>query len=428
MTPPGLFTRLFQRLGSPVPAVTAAVSPVKLVRKKARTVLIAWEMGGGSGHIQRLTPLASALAAQGHRLVFAFRDKPQGGSFAKAFPGALVVQAPRWQKDPNQTHPQQGMAATYPDMLLRLGYSSAEILTPLVRLWHNLYKQVDPALILCDHSPTAVLAAGGRIPVVHIGSGFAIPPVGLPFRVLHAPTASGAREREAQVLETIRGTQTALGGISVESVPQMLGLAENFACCLPELDPYRSVRPVPALGPVQSLPKPLPAVEGGEFLFGYLTGQDARVPAVLGSLAKAKIQAGIYVRHPTEECYAAIAGEGNTVTLYDAPQPLNEAMAKAVAVLHHGGVATTEAALAMGRPQFIFPRHLEQTLTADAVVELGCGLNLRREKLAPGDVIDRALKRSTLTRKASVVAERLGGRSVIDVSAMIVQRCDEYLA
>lgn len=402
-------------------------SPEKPIRKKARTVLIAWEMGGGSGHIQRLTPLASALAAQGHRLVFAFRDKPQGGSFAKAFPGALVVQAPRWQKDPRQPHEPQGMAATYPDMLLRLGYSSAEILTPLVRLWQNLYKQVEPALILCDHSPTAVLAAGGRIPVVHIGSGFAIPPVGLPFHVLHAPTSPGSREREAQVLEAIRGAQTAVGGASVETVTELLGFAENFACCLPELDPYRSVRPVTAFGPVQRLPKLQPAVEGGAFLFGYLTGQDARVPAVLGSLAKAKIQAGIYVRHPTEECYAAIEGEGSTVTLYDSPQPLNEAMAKAFAVLHHGGVATTETALAMGRPQFIFPRHLEQTLTADAVVELGCGVNLRRGRSDPGSVISQALKRNAFERKTATVAARIAERPANDVANMVVDACLRHL-
>lgn len=427
MNQPGIFAQLFNRLGSHGQPDETTAAPEKSVVRKPKTILVAWEMGGGTGHIQRLTPIACALAAHGHRLVFAFRDKPQVESFAKAFPGALVVQAPRWQKSPNQTHEQQGIAATYPDMLLRLGYSSAEILTPLVRLWQNLYKQVGPALILCDHSPTAVLAAGGRIPVVHIGSGFAVPPVGLPFRVLHAPTAPGIREREAQVLETIRGTQAALGGTGLESVAQLLGFAENFACCLPEVDPYRSVRPTPAIGPVHCLPKPQPVVEGGEFLFGYLTGQDARVPVVLETLAKAKVRAGIYVRHPTEECYAAVEGEGSTVTIYDSQQPQNEAMAKAVAILHHGGVATTEAALAMGRPQFIFPRHLEQILTADAIAELGCGLNLRREKQDPGSAISRAIKRRTFDRKVSAVAVRIDERTSRDVCAEVVAGCLRHL-
>jgi len=405
-----------------------ANAPARPARSKARTVLVVWEAGGGTGHIQRLTPVASALAAQGYRVVFAFRDKPQGGAFAKAFPDALVVQAPRWQKNPATWVEPKGMAATYPDMLLRLGYSSAEILTPLVRLWHRLYAQVEPALILCDHSPTAVLAAGGRIPVIHIGSGFAMPPVGLPFKVLHAPTSAGTREREAAVLEVIRTTQAAVGGVAPESVTQLLGFAENLACCLPEVDPYRSVRPTPALGPVQPLPKPQPVVEGGEFLFGYLTGQDKRVPMVLQSLAKAKISAGIFVRHPTEECLAAVDGEDGTVTLYDSPQNLTEALGKASAILHHGGVATTETALATGRPQFLLPRHLEQNLTANAVAELGCGLNLVKEKQDPGAAISRALKRRAFDRKAGTLATQIEGRPAADVAGVVVNACLKHLA
>ena len=37
-------------------------------------IFIAWELGGGMGHIQRLYPVAKGLRARGHEVVFAVRD------------------------------------------------------------------------------------------------------------------------------------------------------------------------------------------------------------------------------------------------------------------------------------------------------------------------------------------------------------------
>jgi UDP:flavonoid glycosyltransferase YjiC (YdhE family) len=40
-------------------------------------------------------------------------------------------------------------------------------------------------------------------------------------------------------------------------------------------------------------------------------------------------------------------------------------------VIHHGGVGTCETLLGLGRPQFIFPRHVEQRLNAKILVASG---------------------------------------------------------
>ena len=38
------------------------------------TVLVAWELGGGMGHVARLLPVARELAAQGHRAIFVVKN------------------------------------------------------------------------------------------------------------------------------------------------------------------------------------------------------------------------------------------------------------------------------------------------------------------------------------------------------------------
>ena len=37
-------------------------------------VLVAWELGAGYGHIERIAPVAGRLRARGHTLAYAFRD------------------------------------------------------------------------------------------------------------------------------------------------------------------------------------------------------------------------------------------------------------------------------------------------------------------------------------------------------------------
>lgn len=392
--------------------------------KSQRTVLVAWELGGGLGHIQRLRPIAANLSEHGYLLSFVFRNIDAAVAVQHEFPESSIVQAPHWRRDLTLPPEQSGMAHSYADVLYRCGYSSKDKLRILVQAWKLLLNRINPSVVLCDHSPTAVLAAAGRIPVVHIGSGFATPPVGRPFRVLHGANAQGACEREAQVLSSIHTVQTESGAPLLGDVNQLLGFADNITCSLPELDPYRAHRAEAAGGPTQLLPKPHPIARDG-FLFGYLTAEDKRVPSLLQSLANARITARVYVRRCTPECVAAVAN--SSITLYESPQNMTEALQNASAVLHHGGLSTAETAMAMGRPQFLLPRHLEQLLTANSIASLGCGLNLLRQKRDAGEIISRAIARGAYRREAALVAERIASRPPSQTSERILELCLKHL-
>ena len=187
---------------------------------------------------------------------------------------------------------------------------------------------------------------------------------------------------------------------------------------------YRTTREQPALGPMQTLPKPLPPGERA-FVFGYLAADDARVEPLLTKLMKASVPCCMYIRQAPPGWQEMT--EGSSVKLFDAPQKLPEALTAASAVLHHGGLSTTEIALAAGRPQLIFPRYLEQVLTADAVARMDCGMNLMRESGDPISAIQRALKGSKLRKSAEAAAERLGSTAPVDVAKLIPGRCHFHL-
>lgn len=392
-----------------------------------RTVVIAWEHGAGMGHIHLLAPIATALAGQVFRLVFVLRSLDGTDALAGAMPQPIFRRAPRWRSAPDPPGTPPSLAANYADVLLRCGYDSPDSLRPIVGAWRKILDDVQPSLLLCDHSPGAILAAAGRVPIVNIGTGFSTPPVGQAFFPLFPPALAGAAEREAQVLAAIHDVQTHFGGPSPKTVSGLLGFAENFTCCLPELDPYRSVRPEPALGPVQTLPAfHAQTPSAVPFIFGYLNRQDHRIADMLRSLVRSRISCGIYIRHRRPEWEQLVAG--STVRLYDEPQSLPTILPTATAVLHHGGLATAETALAAGRPQFLLPFHLEQLLTSDAVQRAGCGLNLSRH---PGDVgaqIRAALADGTMAVSAAVMAWQIAARPQADAKARIVAACRRHLS
>jgi hypothetical protein len=82
-----------------------------------KTVLFAWELGGGLGHLYQFEPLARRLRARGYRLVYALRDLSQ----ARALLGhasAELWQAPLWMAA------RRGDLApiSYAEMLMQFGY------------------------------------------------------------------------------------------------------------------------------------------------------------------------------------------------------------------------------------------------------------------------------------------------------------------
>ena len=56
-------------------------------------ILFAWELGGGIGYVDRLSQVATALAAEGHEPVFVVRDLIGTADFFARKPW-IVMQAP----------------------------------------------------------------------------------------------------------------------------------------------------------------------------------------------------------------------------------------------------------------------------------------------------------------------------------------------
>lgn len=383
------------------------------------TVLLAWEMGGGLSHVQTLRRLGKILAQRGARPVLALKNV-QGARTLLDGEGLDVLPAPRFDPMP-WTRPEPFLATSFSDVLAWTGWAWPERLRARVGAWDKLLDYLRPKLVVCEYAPGLTLAAAGRYPVIEVGSGFTLPPVTGPTfpRLLDGPSQVPSEE---VVLAAVLQVQRERGRPEPATLPAAFAGSERFLTVLPEMDPYRPVRPTGHLGPLEELPPPSPPPATPSF-FAYLNGEAHAVDFAVAGLAAIGVPGAVYLRNFPHERRERLRAKG--VVIEDRPVPLPEALARAQVIVHHGGVKTSQMALAAGRPQVVFPEHLEQTINACLLDRLGVVV-CPRGKVGPaeaGAALRRALEDLALGERARRLASDIQTRGPWGSLGALVSRC-----
>lgn len=335
-----------------------------------KTVLFAWELGGGLGHLYQFEPLARRLRARGYRLVYALRDLSQ----ARALLGPTVAQL--WQAPVWLAARRDDLApVSYAEMLMQFGYLDSVALGGLVEGWRTIYRQVRPDLLLVSHAPTALLAARG-LPgrCALLDTGFGAPPRQTPLPAMRwwqAVSAARLHHSETRVLATINNILTARGLAPLAGLAELFDVDERFLCTCAELDHYPA-RDAGARywGPLFTLDAgqdpQWPAVDGPK-VFVYADLPAAPMTALLEGVSNSRCCALVYA--PT---YTVRGKLGAHIQLVREAQNIAAVRAQCAAVICHGS-GLSAAALLAARPVLLLPRHLEQYLVGQRLRQLGAG-------------------------------------------------------
>ncbi len=366
-----------------------------------KTVLFAWELGEGLGHLPPLKAIAKALTQEGAKAIFALRD-PVLTRTVLADIGSAILPAPFW---PTPTVPPVS-SGTYADILIANGYASPANICALVRAWDEILDLAKPDLIVCEHAPGAALAALGRIPVAFVGNGFVVPPADGPeFPPYEA--AKGETGRQRPVFAAIQGAFEALGRKAPQTICEPFRGAFRGIYVFPELDTYRQVRREPVLGPIEPMPR-LCEPPAKRRLFAYSAADYALADELMRGLMDIGAQAGAYFRGSLGSRAAVLRSRG--VTVYDDAPSLLTVLPEAGVVFSHGGTGLTNAALAAGRPHIVNPRHFEALMTARRLEELNVGITMqafeaKRFREAVNRANDDATMRDAALKKGAAAQE-----------------------
>ena len=360
-------------------------------------ILFAWELGGGTGYVDRLSQVATALSADGHEPVFVVRDLIGTAEFFAGKPW-IVMQAPMAVGLLHPTQP-NFVPGSYADLLAVNNFANAEHLFRLAHAWHMLFLALQPALIVAEYAPVATLAAYGRIPTIAMGHGYIMPPPVLGEFPIFDPAAQRFAPGE-KIIEAVQSVQQRLGGPIADTVPQVIGGTRHFVTAFAETDPYVGFRIQPDAGPLESMPPPV-APAGPVSFYAYLSATHPQLRMILQSLVECGLPGATYIKRITPEMRQYL-GE-RKVHVFERAPPLGEVTRGAHIIVHHGGAATLAASMGAGRPQMLWPEVADQQVSANTIDRLGVSVHARRRltsaaqaaramrELAQGDAPSRAL-------------------------------------
>jgi UDP:flavonoid glycosyltransferase YjiC (YdhE family) len=266
---------------------------------------------------------------------------------------------------------------TFAHILHNSGFHDPAALADRVAAWRAVFDAERPDLILCEHSPTALVAARGFPTIrVVIGTGFTCPPALAPLPCLRRWVQHDPEElaRDEQiVLGTVNHVLHADGQPPAPTLARLFMDADALVLrTLPELDHYPA-RPGCRYAGVW-------ANDRGNDL-GWLTDRRPRVFAYLKPtagigevLAAVGRVGGEVVAHvPGLAAADATTARAAGVRLLDQPADIRIAGGECDLAVLNGTHGTTVGVLLAGKPVVQVPIYLEQVLVALRTVALGAG-------------------------------------------------------
>lgn len=378
-------------------------------------VLLAWELGLGFGHVQRLIAIADALASANHIPVLALKSLA-GPSELLVGSRYTLLQAPVW---PELLIRAGGVANRLSGIMTATGMAIPSALLLMTQAWQNILDVYQIDLVVADHSPTVCLATYSNCPTLIVGNAYTVPP-------LIAPTV----EEEA-LLDIIQFVQNQRKKPIPTSVSDIYGKAKRLVLTFPELDPHQALREDPVVGPAEMPSGPIVFrndIKNGPKLFAYLAAEYSWTETILSGLASRGISIEAFVRGATPELTQRLQSKG--VHVFLTPPTLVERLAECSAILHHGGAGTAESALIAGRPQILLPRYVEQELTAQLLENLSVGVTpagrLNGNQFT--ELVREVLHDSAKRHLAQELAASVVSRGPWEGIKHVVETCEELLA
>ncbi len=354
-----------------------------------KRILIAWELGGGLGHLMRAAAFTRAWAAQGVRTAVCLAELADS-PWASWAADAWIFQSPLGsRKPPNFAGP-----ANFGELLYGCGYHDGNQLSALVTAWNHLLEMLEPQLLLADHAPAAQLAARiYGIPTVRVGSGFFAPPPGLTtprYRTWEPASVERMQASEARVLANINAILVACGVAPADSLAAALRPDLDLLLGWPETDCYAGSRASGSVtyigheraGAAGARPSwPESTVPGSRRIVAYLKGDYQGIEVVMRGL-----RAGHSTLAYVSNCAESQAQRWSSDQLRISPTPLDlkACAAECDVAICHAGAGTLPVLLEAGKPVLMLPYQAEQMINAKQIEALGAGLALDPAQAASG--------------------------------------------
>lgn len=343
--------------------------------------LFVWEQGGNLGHLSVLLPIARILKERGHEVLFAVKEV---GIAHKLLDDEnfSYIQSPV----PTGLKKSRREAASFADVLAEAGFEDAAILGGMVRSWQTTFALYKPDVILSQHAPTVILAAGLLgIACLKLGLGFESPPEVAPFPCFR-PWLNLTRDEllnsEIKLLDNVNQVRKVFGGSPISKLHQVVRANVSLQAILPELAHYADCKNGRFIGPL-FIAEEGEAVQWAGIhdhkIFTYLR-PGTEIFIILDALDKCGAEVIAYIPGTADELKGKYR-RGN-MRFVSSRTNLSSLLPEMTLVINNGNLGTMSASLLSGVPSLCIPTTIEQWMNSCNLERIGAGIGLRRDQLA----------------------------------------------
>ncbi|MBL7002516.1 MAG: hypothetical protein ISR69_00645 [Gammaproteobacteria bacterium] len=389
-------------------------------------IVLAWELGSNYGHLSKMLTLTRPFISKGYKVSFILRDLSHVQQLG--VPDNInIYQSPFISgKQSAQYAP-----TNYSDILLGVGYSDLNKFVGALRGWITLFELLKPDLLICDHSPTALLAAKANgCKVVNFGTGFELVDLHEPFaslRLWEKVPQSSLVAADQSLLIKINKALKLNQKKGYSNLKSAFTVDQSYLCTLPELDPYIGRKNTPYWGPLMEMGSGVTPVwpkQDGFKVFVYVR-PDIKI---MLHLIKAMMSLNLSVLiHCIGGYTPKIDGIQNLENIHICEKPLNmsEIVKQADLILCHGGHGTVANALLAGIPLLLFPTQQEQKNTAVRLTNLGVALELKGQESQQQlkKKLNSFIKQEQFKSNMNVLKDKYQDFNITELVEDISQRC-----
>jgi len=395
-------------------------------REAHNRIDLAWELGGHTGHVTTLLPIAQTLQARGHPVRFMLKELKAGADL-DGMETIERIAAPIWVGPFRFPNPRN-----FGEILTNFGYSDPVLLRELIEAWRDRLAQT--GAVIANVAPAAHIAALTLgIPSFEISQGFHSPPPTMPAPPLRhwepAPRAELAATDHA-VLAAINSVLAAYEKAPLSTIGDLFA-GRTMLLTYPELDIYPERGPaeyfgIPFSGEGSAVPD-WPKGRGPR-VFGYLYQYYAGLPRLLEALAQLDMPTLLLCRGIDASLKQRFS-EGS-VRVVEEPMAVSRFLPRCDLVICHGSHQMSAQSLLAGRPLLMLPTQLEQFLITRRVVRYGAALGVVADE--PDADYAAALEALTQAPKyaefAQAFARRYADHDRNAALETMVRRCEAALA
>jgi hypothetical protein len=377
-------------------------------------------------------PIEVALQ-RGHQVFLAARELHRVGEVLGGL-HITLLQAPFKQQ---VILADQASFLSYTHLITKQCFSSAPELETYLKAWRTLFDEVQPDIVLFEHSPTALVAAHAYpFKKVLVGGGFWVPAATavtthpfLPFPT--TPQSAGVFERlcadDARLLAMINGALKQVSAGPMPNLDAIFAQADaKFLETWPVLDHFgeRPTERYLGIAPTQTNVVPQWPPSAAPKVFGYLQNFPA-LEQLLRDLQYADVCALLLVRDLPQHLRQAYTG--SSLRFVDQLVDLRQVVTEASWVVHHGNHSTMSTFLLAGVPQLVIPRHQEQLFCSLRLVSAGCAAMAFQDQSAFSAAINAMQTNALMKRCAMQVASQCAPFDLAAVKEFVGQTFDHLL-